>query len=257
MTEHADLTDGRSLAAELGGKPVILTPRPDGTIAVTENRGRPPRILSMDGVWAELSGGPFVAEGTPAASDGYTDDELVAAFEEVRTGDAPPPPADVPTASLSETDDEGDPAADLTDDELYEAWKASHEAERGVELSEEDAADLALEVGQSVEWGSGQGIGHGVLMELDSAEGKALVHTCEVVTAGGAGPQLSPTGRTIKVDAAKLRPSALKPVGEEPIGPEQDANLSDDPGVGTEDDDSFYRRVMRQLRRSGGGFGAE
>ncbi len=254
MSEPIDLSDGRSVAAALKGKPVILTPQPDGSIAVHEHPGKPPRILSMDGVWAELSAGPFVAEGTPAASDGYTDDELVAAFEEVRTGNAPPPPeASTPTASLSETDDEGDPAADLTDDQLYEAWKASHEAERGVELSEEDAADLALEVGQSVEWGSGQGIGHGVLMELDSAEGKALVHTCEVVTAGGAGPQLSPTGTTIKLDASKLRPSALKPVGEKAVGPELSADLTDDPGVGTDadDDETFWKKVRRGMGLDG------
>ncbi|MDP9475546.1 MAG: hypothetical protein M3R38_07625 [Actinomycetota bacterium] len=254
MTEHPiDLSDGRSLAAELGGRPVILTPRPDGTIVVTERCGQPPRILSMDGVFAELSGGPFVAEGTPFAASEPTDDELFAAFEEVRTGDAPATPeTTTPTASLSETDDATDD--DLTDDQLYDAWKASREAERGVELSgADDAADLALVIGQSVEWGSGQGTGHGILMELDSGMGQALVHVAEVVTAGGAGEQLSPTGRTIKVDASKLRPSALKPVGEEPVGPELSADLSDDPDAGT-DDDSFYEKVQRQLRRWGGGF---
>ncbi|MDP9476478.1 MAG: hypothetical protein M3R38_12480 [Actinomycetota bacterium] len=260
MTEHADLSDGRSLAAELGGKPMILTPRPDGTIAVTENRGQPPRILSMDGVWAELSAGPFVAEGTQAADDGSaTDDELFAAFEEVRTGDAPAPDEqEESAASLSDATDEGDPA-DLTDDDLFNAWKASHAAERGVDLSEtEDAADLALEIGQSVEWGTGQGTAHGILMELDTAMGTANVHTCEVVTAGGAGPQLSPTGVTIKVDASKLRASSLKPVGEEPVGPELSADLADDPDVGTEDDsdETFWQKVQRGMRRAGGGFGA-
>ncbi len=69
MSEHVDFTDGRSIAAQLGGQPVILTPQPDGSIAVTEHPGQPPRVLSMSGVFAELSAGPFVAEGTPAADE--------------------------------------------------------------------------------------------------------------------------------------------------------------------------------------------
>ncbi len=104
----------------------------------------------------------------------------------------------------------------------------------------------------AVEWGSGLGTAHGILMDLDSGMGQALVHVAEVTTAGGAGEQLSPTGKTIKVDASKLRPSKLRPVGEEPVGPELADDLSDDPDAGT--DDSFYEKIQRQLRRWGGGF---
>ncbi len=248
-----DLTDDRTITTKLGGKPVFLTPQPDGTIAVTEHPGRPPRFASMSELAVELSG-----EDPVAAGDDLSDAELLAAWQAWRSGDAPASD-EQDAASLSETGDEGD--ADLTDDELFDAWKASHEAERGVELSgADDAADLALVIGQSVEWGSGQGTGHGILMELDSGMGQALVHVAEVVTAGGAGEQLSPTGITIKVDAGKLRPSKLRPVGEEPLGPELSASdLADDPDAGTDadSDESFYQKVMRQMRRAGGGFGAE
>ncbi|MDP9475487.1 MAG: hypothetical protein M3R38_07315 [Actinomycetota bacterium] len=252
-----DLTDERTITTKLGGKPVFLTPQPDGTIAVTEHRGQPPRILSIDGVWAELSAGPSTAEGTPAA-DEPSDDELLAAFAEVRTGDAPATPeadASEDDVSLSETDDEGDPAADLSDDALFNAWKASHEAERGVDLAE--ASTDALKPGDAVEWGEGFGVGHGIVQEVDTAEGTVNVHTCEVVTEGGAGEQLSPTGRTIKLKGKDLRRSTLKLVGTEPLGPELSADLADDPDVGTESDDSFFERVMRQMRRAGGGFGAQ
>lgn len=39
---------------------------------------------------------------------------------------------------------------------------------------------------------------------------------------------LSPTGRTIKIDAAKLRASSLPIVGENPVGPELSADLTEE-----------------------------
>ncbi|MDP9486247.1 MAG: hypothetical protein M3Q49_10790 [Actinomycetota bacterium] len=251
MTEHVDLSDGRSLSIRLKGEPAWLTPMPGGKIAVTTHPAEPPRITSLSDLWSEMAAHPGdgVVDLTNA-DDGYTDDELLAAFQEVRTGAAPPPDADAPEddVSLSDTADEGDPAADLSDDEVYEVWR-SHAEQQGFDLAEEDATP-ALEIGQSVEWGSGLGTAHGILQELDSGMGQALVHVAEVVTAGGAGEQLSPTGKTIKVDAGELRPSKLRPVGTEPIGPELSADLADDPDAGM-DDETFWQKVRRGMGLDG------
>ncbi len=238
-----DLTDDRTITTKLGGKPVFLTPQPDGTIAITEHPGRPPRFASMSELAVELSG-----EDPIALRDDLSDDELLAAWQAWRSGDAPASD-EQDAASLSETGDEGD--ADLTDDELFDAWKASHEAERGVDLAE--ASTDALKPGDVVEWGEGFGVGHGIVQEVDTAEGTVNVHTCEVVTEGGAGKQLSPTGRTIKLKGKDLRRSTLKLVGTEPVGPELSADLADDPGVGTDDDDdeTFWQKVRRGMGLDG------
>lgn len=80
-----------------------------------------------------------------------------------------------------------------------------------------------------------------------------LVHTCEVIERPGRSPALSPTGRTIKVDGSKLRPSPLTAVCEEPVGPEN-ASLAGDLD---EAEVPLWASVSAALRRIRGGYGAE
>lgn len=244
MTEPIDLTDGRSISTTLGGRPVHLTPMEDGTIALTEHPGRPPRFVPMSELGGKLVRNPFSSAAPDLGSD-PSPEELKDALAALRS--APAPAADEEVVSLSDTADEGDPA-DLSDDEIYSAWERARAAEQGIDLAESSAGPT-LKPGDAVEWGSGYGVAHGIVQEVDTATGSANVHTAEVVEAGGAGEQLSPTGITIKIDGAKLRKSRLKVIGEEPVGPELSGDLSDDPGAGTdaESDDSFFRRVMRAL----------
>lgn len=102
--------------------------------------------------------------------------------------------------------------AALTEEFLDELWEMD---------VPEEGVDFALQPGQSVEWGEGEGIGHGIVMESDTSTGNVNVHTCEVIERPGRPAGLSPTGQTIKIDGSKLRRSSLKPVGETPVGPER------------------------------------
>lgn len=151
------------------------------------------------------------------------------------------------------SDDGTDAGADLAAGEaVYREW-LGQKAAQGV--------DLAVAVGDAVEWGEGAGKGHGVVMELDTSEGWVNVHTCEVIEGtGGRGPALSPTGRTIKMNGAKLRPSPLPIVGESPVGPELSADLAGSDSSGTADltEEELIAVLDRDLTRMHGGYdGAE
>lgn len=262
-----DLADPRNIPAELRGVAVVLSPDGDGGITIADAHGRPFWVGDLAEVRDELKLSGDIADlsGRRAdLTDGLTDDELelYRAWERFRNGDdAPETSTDTEdTASLSGTDAEDD---GFTDDGLFAAWQQSYADERGIDLADlAETDETDLKPGDAVEWGSGHGVGHGIVMEVDTSNGNVNVHTCEVVTEGGAGPQLSPTGRTIKIDGVKLRRTSLRLIGEEPVGPERasmSADLSDelDPGVGTDSDDdaTFFGKVMRSLQRVGGGFG--
>ncbi len=246
-----DLSDARNIPATLRGKPVTLMPLEDGMIAMGDAQGRPFWVGELSEVRDDLT---FAADLTDDPADGEDADEMYAAWQRFRNGDDAPETAGNPEdeASLS-----GDPDAGtddggfsrLTDDAIYDAWRRQYAAERGAALAE--TPPDALKPGDAVEWGSGFGVGHGIVMEVDAASGNVNVHACDVVSGRGAGEQLSPTGERIKIDGSKLRRSSLKTIGTEPIGPELAGDLSDDPDVGTEDDDdaSFWNKLQRQMRQ--------
>ncbi len=268
------MTDTTSVKARVNGEAASLTPLSGSRVAITPESGGETRIVELSDLIerehlafeysadkgrvaslvelsAELGRPGGERQSEAPVMDGYTDDELLQAWQTWRAGDAHAPDEQEGAANLSDAADEGDPAANLTDDDLYDAWKRQYAAERGVDLSTVEDASSGLEPGEAVEWGEGFGIGHGIVMEVDTASGSVNVHACDVVESYGAGEQLSPTGQTIKVDGSKLRRSSLKPIGTEPIGPE----LSDDSvGTDADSDGSFWIKVRRQMRRMGGGF---
>lgn len=220
FSERADMAaereDERSLIADIGGEPVALTPQPDGSIKLTRR-------------------GDAMSLTAPSLS------ELEERFEQI-TGQ----PVDFSEAVTAEPDATVDLAAG---EDAYRQWRATR-AEQGI--------DLSLAVGQPVEWGTGEGKGHGILVEeVDTSEGIALVHTTEVIPAMGDKPAgLSPTGRTIKIDASKLRASTLSIVGENPVGPELSADLSaGDDGAMDFSDQEMEAALDDAVRRMRGGFG--
>lgn len=263
MTEHIDLSDERLVPTRMaGGEPAVLQPMSDGSVRVVRRSdlaapavsgGRSVDLSDLQAQFDELTGTrPDVGSETEAEP---SEEEMVAAFEAFRSGErsSEQSPA-VDEADFSEDTGKTNP---FTDEQLIDAWKA-YAKEQGINLPGGFSVDLTLQVGDAVEWGQGQGKGHGILMELDTSEGNALVHTAEVITHQMGGLQLSPTGKTIKIDAGKLRASDLPLVGEVPIGPELSGG-----GPGTDDlsdddsDETLWARIQRQMRRMGGGFGAE
>ena len=209
-----DLSDERNLMTKIGGEPVILTPQPDGTIRLTRRSDAPSLDAASLTELTELVGNLQVINFEDAALREIAENatsfaDLAEQLAELSEGE----PED------AETEEEA--GVDLAAAEsFYQQWRA-YAAEQGV--------DLALSVGDAVEWGQGQGQGHGIVQELDTAEGWAIIHTCEVIAAAGDKPAgLSPTGRTIKIEASKLRASTLPLVGENPVGPELSADLSGD-----------------------------
>ena len=276
MTEHIDLSDERLVPTRMaGGEPALLRPEDDGSITVLRRSdlaippgswGSSVDLSDLQTQFDELTGiRPDVGSEAEAEP---SEDEMVAAFEAFRSGGRSSERSGEQTtaedgAEFSEAVDFSDDivvAAETnpyTDEQLIDAWKA-YAKEQGINLPGGFSVDLSLQVGDAVEWGQGQGKGHGILMELDTSEGNALVHTAEVITHQMGGLQLSPTGKTIKIDAGKLRASDLPLVGEVPIGPELSgggpgtADLSDD-----DSDETLWAKIQRQMRRMGGGFGGE
>lgn len=236
-----DTSTSTSMFSELSGEPVMLTVNEDATITITR-RGELERVTV-----AELNSRYPDVPAVDLADDVV--DELRAEYEAADLGDdlyrawqrfRGEAGGEQSAVAVADFAGDGD-----DEDVVFASWRR-YRQDQGMDLSDdgegEAGVDLTLKIGQPVQWGSGEGKGHGLVMEVDTAEGNVVVHTCEVIDDFGSEPALSPTGRTIKINGSKLRPVDMPIVGERPD------DLSGSSRHRESEEDALYADLERDLR---------
>lgn len=241
MSEKVPTGDERSLVAQLNGEAVMLTPMPDGSIRLSR-RGDAVRVSL-----AQLEQ-QFIELGLGDADVNLSDDQLVEEWEAWRRGE---PHGGVHGGADLAGDHDGpdigmgDSMADLSDEQVFQAWRAETMQQ----------IDLALEVGDHVTWGSGQGTGYGIIQEIHTDTGMAVVELCELTD----DDLLSPTSKKAMKKLSDLRVTDKELVGEKRQWPELSARTADLAGgedLTTLTVDEIYARVAEEIGRMEGGFGA-